>query len=94
MPAERRKGQAMNKYKDIKKRLQALENGRHRDIIAKLTYPDGHTETRKMLDLLNDYINSGIKPPIVRSVELMGDTSKQGILPDLLLYYLTTNESE
>ena len=77
-------------YKPIIKRLTDLEKEFFRDVWADITYNDGRKERLKIIDVLNFYTN-GKKPPKITDVSFIGDVSRQGILPDLVKYFIETN---
>jgi hypothetical protein len=73
------------------KRLSELEKELFRDVWADVTYKDGTRKRVKMLDVLSLYTNGGTPPQIV-DVSFIGDTSNQGILPDLVKYLIENNQ--
>ena len=75
---------------DIIKRLTDLEKEFFRDVWADITYNDGRKERLKLIDVLNFYTN-GKTPPKITGVSFIGDVSRQGILPDLVKYFIETN---
>ena len=77
--------------KPIIKRLTDLEKEFFRDVWADITYNDGRKERLKIIDVLNFYTN-GKKPPKITDVSCMGDVSWQGILPDLVKYFIETSQ--
>ena len=76
---------------DIIKRLSELEKELFRDVWADVTYKDGTRKRVKMLDVLSLYTTGGTPPQIV-DVSFIGDTSNQGILPDLVKYLIENNQ--
>ena len=76
--------------KSILKRLTDLEKEFFRDVWADITYNDGRKERLKIIDVLNFYTN-GNTPPKITDVSFIGDVSRQGILPDLVKYFIETN---
>ena len=78
-------------YKPIIKRLSELEKGFFRDVWADVTYKDGTQKRIKMLDVLSLYTNGGT-PPQIADVSFIGDVSRQGILPDLVKYFIETSQ--
>ena len=77
--------------KPIIKRLTELEKEFFRDVLADVTYKDGTQERLKMIDVLGAYVNGGT-PPQIKNVSFIGDISKQGILPDLVKYFIETSQ--
>ena len=77
--------------KPIIKRLTELEKEFFRDVWADITYNDGRKERLKIIDVLNFYTN-GKKPPKITDVSFIGDVSRQGILPDLVKYFIETSQ--
>ena len=77
--------------KPIIKRLTALEKEFFRDVWADITYNDGRKERLKSIDVVNFYTN-GKKPPKITDVSFIGDVSRQGILPDLVKYFIETSQ--
>lgn len=45
----------------------------------------------KIIDVLNFYTN-GKTPPKITDVSFIGDVSRQGILPDLVKYFIETSQ--
>ena len=76
--------------KPIIKRLTELEKEFFRDVWADITYNDGRKERLKIIDVLNFYTN-GTTPPKITDVSFIGDVSRQGILPDLVKYFIETS---
>jgi hypothetical protein len=76
--------------KPIIKRLTELEKEFFRDVWADITYNDGRKGWLKIIDVLNFYTN-GKKAPKITDVSFIGDVSRQGILPDLVKYFIETN---
>ena len=76
--------------KPIIKRLTELEKEFFRDVLADVTYKDGTQERLKIIDVLNFYTN-GKTPPKITDVSFIGDVSRQGILPDLVKYFIETS---
>jgi hypothetical protein len=76
--------------KPIIKRLTELEKEFFRDVLADVTYKDGTQERLKLIDVLGAYVNGGT-PPQITNVSFIGDISKQGILPDLVKYFIETS---
>lgn len=76
--------------KPIIKRLTDLEKELFRDVWADITYNGGRKERLKLIDVLNFYTN-GKTPPKITDVSFIGDVSRQGILPDLVKYFIETN---
>ena len=76
--------------KPIIKRLTDLEKEMYRDVCADITYKDGTQKRIKMLDVLSLYTNGGT-PPQIADVSFIGNTSNQGILPDLVKYLIETS---
>lgn len=76
--------------KPIIKRLTDLEKEFFRDVWADITYNDGRKERLKLIDVLNFYTN-GKTPPKITDVSFIGDVSRQGILPDLVKYFIEAN---
>ena len=70
--------------KPIIKKLTELEKEFFRDVWADITYNDGRKERLKIIDVLNFYTNGKTPPKIT-------DVSRQGILPDLVKYFIETN---
>lgn len=77
--------------KPIIKRLTELEKEFFRDVWADITYNDGRKERLKIIDVLNFYTN-GNTPPKITDVSFIGDVSRQGILPDLVKYFIETSQ--
>ena len=77
--------------KPIIKRLTELEKEFFRDVLADVTYKDGTQERLKLIDVLGAYVNGGTSPQIT-NVSFIGDISKQGILPDLVKYFIETSQ--
>ena len=75
--------------KKIYERLSDLEKELYRDVWADVTYKDGTQKRIKMLDVLSLYTNGGT-PPQIADVSFIGNTSNQGILPDLVKYLIET----
>ena len=76
--------------KKIYERLSDLEKELYRDVWADVTYKDGTQKRIKMLEVLSLYTNGGT-PPQIADVSFIGNTSNQGILPDLVKYLIETN---
>ena len=68
-----------------------MEKDLYRDVWADVTYQDGTKKRLKMLDILSQYTN-GKTPPQITDVSFFGDVSRQGILPDLLKYFIETSQ--
>lgn len=77
--------------KPIIKRLTELEKEFFRDVWADITYNDGRKERLKIIDVLNFYTN-GNTPPKITDVSFIGDVSRQGILPELIKYFIETSQ--
>lgn len=77
--------------KNIIERLSNLEKEMYRDVWTDVTYKDKTKRRIKMLDVLNMYVNSET-PPQITDISFFGDTSRQGILPDLVKYLVETNK--
>ena len=58
--------------------------------VAQLQYELARKERLKIVDVLNFYTN-GKTPPKITDVSFIGDVSRQGILPDLVKYFIETN---
>lgn len=71
--------------KDIKNRLSELEKQLYSDVWAIVTFSDGRTERKRLLDVINYCINKNSAPRIT-DISFIGDTSNQGVLPELLKY--------
>ena len=67
-----------------------LEKELYRDVWADVIYKDGTQKRIKMLDVLSLYTNGGT-PPQIADVSFIGNTSNQGILPDLVKYLIETS---
>lgn len=74
---------------DIKKRLSGLEKRLYTDVCAIVTYSDGKTEQIKLIDAINYCINENSAPKIT-DISFVGDTSNQGILPELAKHLVTS----
>ena len=75
--------------KDIKNRLSELEKQLYSGVWAIVTYKDGRTERKRLLDVINYCINKNSAPKIT-DISFIGDTSNQGILPELAKYLVTS----
>ncbi len=75
--------------KDIKNRLSELEKQLYSDVWAVVTYTDGRTERKRLLDVINYCIDKNSAPKII-DISFVGDTSNQGILPELVKYLVTS----
>lgn len=75
--------------KDIKSRLSELEKKMYCDVRAVVTYTDGKTERKRLLDVINYCIVKNSAPRIT-DISFIGDTSNQGILPELVKYLVTS----
>ncbi len=75
--------------KDIKNRLSELEKKMYCDVWAVVTYTDGKTERKRLLDVINYCIDKNSAPRIT-DISFIGDTSNQGILPELVKYLVTS----
>ena len=75
--------------KDIKNRLSELEKKMYCDVWAVVTYTDGKTERKRLLDVINYCIDKNSAPRIT-DISFVGDTSNQGILPELVKYLVTS----
>lgn len=75
--------------KDIKNRLSELEKQLYSDVWAIVTFSDGRTEWKRLLDVISYCIdkNSALK---ITDISFVGDTSNQGILPELVKYLVTS----
>ena len=74
---------------NFKKRLLELEKKMYSDVWAVVTYTDGRTERKRLLDVINYCIDeySALK---ITDISFIGDTSNQGILPELAKYLVTS----
>ena len=70
---------------NIKNRLSELEKQLYSDVWAIVTYTDGRTERKRLLDVINYCIDKNSAPKIT-DISFIGDTSNQGALPELLKY--------
>ena len=75
--------------KDIKNRLSELEKKMYCDVWAVVTYTDGKTERKRLFDVINYCIDKNSAPRIT-DISFIGDTSNQGILPELVKYLVTS----
>lgn len=75
--------------KDIKNRLSELEKQLYSDVWAVVTYTDCRTERKRLLDVINYCIDKNSAPRIT-DISFIGDTSNQGILPELAKYLVTS----
>lgn len=75
--------------KDIKNRLSELEKELYSDVWAVVTYTGGRTERKRLLDVINYCIDKNSAPKIT-DISFVGDTSNQGILPELVKYLVTS----
>lgn len=75
--------------KEIKYRLSELEKELYSDSFAIVTYTDGKTERKNLLDVINYCIDENSAPKII-DISFVGDTSNQGILPKLAKYLVTS----
>lgn len=75
--------------KDIKNRLSELEKQLYSDVWAVVTYTDCRTERKRLLDVINYCIDKNSAPKIT-DISFVGDTSNQGILPELVKYLVTS----
>ena len=75
--------------KDIKNRLSELEKELYSDVWAVVTYTGGRTERKRLLDVINYCIDKNSAPKIT-DISFIGDTSNQGILPELVKYLVTS----
>ena len=71
--------------KDIKNRLSELEKQLYSGVWAVVTYTDDKTERKRLLDVINYCIDKNSAPRIT-DISFIGDTSNQGVLPELLKY--------
>lgn len=74
---------------DIRKRLSELEKQLYSDVWAVVTYTDNRTERKRLLDVINYCIDKNAAPKIT-DISFIGDTSNQGILPELAKYLVTS----
>lgn len=70
---------------NINQRLSELEKKMYCDVWAVVTYTDGKTERKRVLDVISYCIDKNSAPKIT-DISFIGDTSNQGILPELLKY--------
>lgn len=75
--------------KDIKNRLTELEKQLYSDVWAVVTYTDGKTERKRLLDVINYCIDKNSAPRIT-DISFIGDTSNQGVLPELAKYLVAS----
>ena len=75
--------------KEIKYRLSELEKELYSDFFAIVTYTDGKTERKNLLDVINYCIDENSAPKII-DISFVGDTSNQGILPKLAKHLVTS----
>lgn len=75
--------------KEIKRRLSELEKELYSDSFAIVTYTDGKTERKNLLDVINYCIDENSAPKII-DISFVGDTSNQGILPKLAKHLVTS----
>lgn len=75
--------------KDIKNRLTELEKQLYSDVWAAVTYTDGRTERKRLLDVISYCIDKNSTPRIT-DISFIGDTYNQGILPELAKYLVTS----
>ena len=75
--------------KDIKNRLSELEKQLYSDVWAIVTFSDGRTERKRLLDVISYCIDKNSAPKIT-DISFIGDTSNQGILPELVKYLVTS----
>lgn len=75
--------------KDIKNRLSELEKQLYSDVWAIVTFSDGRTERKRLLDVISSCIDKNSAPRIT-DISFIGDTSNQGILPELAKYLVTS----
>lgn len=75
--------------KDIKNRLSELEKKMYCDVWAVVTYTDGKTERKRLLDVINYCIDKNSAPRIT-DISFIGDTSNQGVLPELAKYLVAS----
>lgn len=75
--------------KDIKNRLSELEKKMYCDVWAVVTYTDGKAERKRLLDVISHCIDKNSAPRIT-DISFIGDTSNQGILPELVKYLVTS----
>lgn len=75
--------------KDIKNRLLELEKQLYSDVWAVVTYTDGKTERKRLLDVISYCIDKNAAPRVT-DISFLGDTSNQGILPELAKYLVTS----
>ena len=73
---------------NINQRLSELEKKMYCDVWAVVTYTDGKTERKRVLDVISYCIDKNSAPRIT-DISFIGDTSNQGILPELLKYLVT-----
>ena len=74
---------------NINRRLSELEKKMYCDVWAVVTYTDGRTERKRLLDVINYCIDKNSAPRIT-DISFIGDTSNQGILPELVKYLVTS----
>ena len=75
--------------KDIKNRLSELEKQLYSDVWAIVTFSDGRTERKRLLDVISYCIDKNSAPKIT-DISFIGDTSNQGNLPELVKYLVTS----
>lgn len=74
---------------NIKNRLSELEKQSYSDVWAVVTYTDGRTERKRLLDVICYCIDKNSVPKIT-DISFIGDTSNQGVLPELAKYLVTS----
>ncbi len=74
---------------NFKKRLSELEKKMYSDVWAVVTYTDGRTERKRLLDVICYCIDEN-SAPRVTDISFVGDTSNQGILPELAKHLVTS----
>ncbi len=74
---------------NFRKRLSDVEKKMYSDVWAIVTYTDGRTERKRLLDVISYCIDKN-SAPRVTDISFIGDTSNQGILPELAKYLVTS----
>ncbi len=74
---------------NINQRLSEIEKKMYSDVWAVVTYTDGRTERKRLLDVISYCIDKNSAPRII-DISFLGDTSNQGILPELAKYLVTS----
>lgn len=75
--------------KEIIKRLLTLEKATCKGVLCDVTYKDGTKKRLPMMYVLSLYTDN--KPdPQIKDIAFIGNTSNQGILPDLIREFVAT----